>query len=231
MSCKMNSCAVFTQNNPVSQKLFRVLGETLESDPRSREDLTADETTWNYHATTGLLLTKTYSDEGQIAYTYDAQNRLASTTWTREVSEGVRLKATRPLAIQKDGTWFTYGYDLTKNVYEVFGPAGYIRTLRVEGAVLIASDAFPRLSFSGNAFIFSRNLFIKNDERKEIFLQPDERHHQPVQTPRLYLPVVRYLRRLQRIFRLRTSRRRVEKQYQAGVVERYGAPPRRHCRA
>ena len=36
--------------------------------------------------------------------------------------------ATRPLAIQKDGTWFTYGYDITKNVCEVFGPAGYIRT-------------------------------------------------------------------------------------------------------
>ena len=36
--------------------------------------------------------------------------------------------ATRPLAIQKDGTWFTYGYDLMKNICEVFGPAGYIRT-------------------------------------------------------------------------------------------------------
>ena len=36
--------------------------------------------------------------------------------------------ATRPLTIQKDGTWFTYGYDLTKNICEVFGPAGYIRT-------------------------------------------------------------------------------------------------------
>ena len=36
--------------------------------------------------------------------------------------------ATRPLAIQKDGTWYTYGWDLTKNVCEVFGPAGYIRT-------------------------------------------------------------------------------------------------------
>ena len=36
--------------------------------------------------------------------------------------------ATRPLAIQKDGSWFTYGYDITKNVCEVFGPAGYIRT-------------------------------------------------------------------------------------------------------
>ena len=36
--------------------------------------------------------------------------------------------ATRPLAIQKDGTWYTYGLDLTKNVCEVFGSAGYIST-------------------------------------------------------------------------------------------------------
>ena len=36
--------------------------------------------------------------------------------------------ATRPLAIQKDGTWFTYGYDITKNICEVFGQHGYIRT-------------------------------------------------------------------------------------------------------
>ncbi|MGN0834758.1 MAG: RHS repeat domain-containing protein [Candidatus Spyradosoma sp.] len=36
--------------------------------------------------------------------------------------------ATRPLAIQKDGSWFTYGHDITKNVWEVFGPSGYVRT-------------------------------------------------------------------------------------------------------
>ena len=36
--------------------------------------------------------------------------------------------ATRPLALRKDGTWFAYGWDLTKNICEVFGPAGYIRT-------------------------------------------------------------------------------------------------------
>ncbi len=34
--------------------------------------------------------------------------------------------ATRPLAIQKNGTWYTYGLDLTKNVCEVFGSTGYI---------------------------------------------------------------------------------------------------------
>ena len=37
-------------------------------------------------------------------------------------------QATRPLAIQKDGTWFTYGWDLTKNICEVYGSAGYLRT-------------------------------------------------------------------------------------------------------
>ena len=36
--------------------------------------------------------------------------------------------ATRPLAIRKDGTWYAYGWDLTKNICEVFGPSGYIRT-------------------------------------------------------------------------------------------------------
>ena len=36
--------------------------------------------------------------------------------------------ATRPLAIQKDGTWYTYGWDLTKNICEVYGQYGYIRT-------------------------------------------------------------------------------------------------------
>ncbi len=36
--------------------------------------------------------------------------------------------ATRPLAIQKDATWYTYGWDLTKDICEMFGSSGYIRT-------------------------------------------------------------------------------------------------------
>ena len=36
--------------------------------------------------------------------------------------------ATRPLAIQKDGTWYTYGWDLTKNIWEAYTTTGYIRT-------------------------------------------------------------------------------------------------------
>ncbi|MBQ3551920.1 MAG: RHS repeat-associated core domain-containing protein, partial [Clostridia bacterium] len=36
--------------------------------------------------------------------------------------------ATRPLAIRKDGTWYAYGWDLTKNICEIFGQHGYLRT-------------------------------------------------------------------------------------------------------
>ena len=35
----------------------------------------------------------------------------------------------RPLAIRKDGTWYAYGWDLTGNVTEIFGKAGYLRTV------------------------------------------------------------------------------------------------------
>ncbi|MBE6434838.1 MAG: hypothetical protein E7030_01365 [Akkermansiaceae bacterium] len=49
------------------------------------------------------------------------------TEYTRDAEEHVTI-ATRPLAIQKDGTWYTYGLDLTKNVCEVFGSSGYIGT-------------------------------------------------------------------------------------------------------
>ena len=68
----------------------------------------------------------------------------------------ITTTATRPLAIQKDGSWFSaparlakqgfrsqvcsrlggwllkphpaYGWDLTKNICELYGPSGYIRT-------------------------------------------------------------------------------------------------------
>ena len=52
---------------------------------------------------------------------YNAQNR--PVRFTRENADG-----TCPLAIQKDGTWYCYDWDLTKDIGEVFGQAGYIRT-------------------------------------------------------------------------------------------------------
>ena len=59
--------------------------------------------------------------------------------------------ATRPLAIQKDGTWYTYGFDLTKNVMEVFGSDGYIKTAYTYtpyGAVSAGGDVTQLIQWS-----------------------------------------------------------------------------------
>ncbi len=59
---------------------------------------------------------------------------------------------TRPLAIRKDGTWFAYGWDLTTNICEVFGPAGYIRTAYTYspyGEVSVSGDVTQPIQWSG----------------------------------------------------------------------------------
>ena len=63
--------------------------------------------------------------------------------------------ATRPLAICKDGTWFAYGWDLTKNICEVFGPAGYIRTTYdycPYGKVSISGDVEQPIQWSSEYY-------------------------------------------------------------------------------
>ena len=50
-----------------------------------------------------------------------------ATTFTRSYHTTQNI-ATRPLALQKDGTWYTYGWDLTKNICEVYSSSGYIRS-------------------------------------------------------------------------------------------------------
>ncbi len=67
-----------------------------------------------------------YRDYLQIAaidLTRPTLNAMWLITW-----DPIQPIATRPLTIPKDGTWYTYGLDLTKNVCEVFGSAGYIAT-------------------------------------------------------------------------------------------------------
>lgn len=59
-----------------------------------------------------------YRDYLQIAcidLTRTAHPALWFITW-----DPIRAVTTRPLAIQKDATWYTYGWDLTKNTCEVF---------------------------------------------------------------------------------------------------------------
>ena len=51
--------------------------------------------------------------------------------------------ATRPLAIQVNGTWYTYGWDIVKNICELFSSIGYIGasyTYTPYGNVTIAGD-------------------------------------------------------------------------------------------
>ena len=59
--------------------------------------------------------------------------------------------ATRPLAIQKDGTWYTYGWDLTKNICELYGQHGYIRsnyTYTPYGEVTAGGDVTQPIQWS-----------------------------------------------------------------------------------
>ena len=61
--------------------------------------------------------------------------------------------ATRPLAIPKDSTWYTYGWDLTKNICEVYGQHGYIYYQK-EG-----ETSFYRAALTLEREIKNRNTF------------------------------------------------------------------------
>ena len=59
---------------------------------------------------------------------------------------------TRPLAIQKDGTWYTYGWDLTKNICELYRNNGYIATSYTYspyGEVTTSGDVTQPIQWSG----------------------------------------------------------------------------------
>ena len=66
-------------------------------------------------------------------------------------SDNAGVTTTRPLAIQKDGTWCTYGWDLTKNICELYGQHGYIRTnytYTPYGAVTASGDVTQSIQWS-----------------------------------------------------------------------------------
>ena len=73
--------------------------------------------------------------------------------------------ATRPLAIQKDGSWFTYGHDITKNEWEVFGPSGYVRTsydYAPFGAVTASGDVTQPFQWSSEFYDSELGLVYYN---------------------------------------------------------------------
>ena len=78
--------------------------------------------------------------------TRTAQTALWLLTW-----DPTQTTATRPLAIQINGTWFTYGWDLTKNICEVYGQHGYIRTAYTYtpyGSVTMSGDLIQSIQWS-----------------------------------------------------------------------------------
>ncbi|MDO4411366.1 MAG: hypothetical protein Q4C05_08835 [Akkermansia sp.] len=71
--------------------------------------------------------------------------------------EPTQSVATRLLTIQKNGTWYCYGWDLTKNICEVFGQNGYIRSLSPS-----AKQIAQRLVLGQSLYRKSITLCIRN---------------------------------------------------------------------
>ena len=73
--------------------------------------------------------------------------------------------ATRPLAIQKDGTWYTYGMDYSKNACEIFYSNGYIATNYVYspfGEVTASGSIFQPIQWSSEVYDHELGLVYYN---------------------------------------------------------------------
>ncbi len=73
--------------------------------------------------------------------------------------------ATRPLAIQKDATWYAYGWDLTKNICEAFGSDGYIKTVysyTPYGAVTASGTVTQPIQWSSEFYDDEQGLVYYN---------------------------------------------------------------------
>ena len=85
--------------------------------------------------------------------------------------------ATCPPAIQMDGTWYAYGWDLTKNICEIFGQHGHLRTnytYTPYGEGLEVGDVFQPFRWSSEYSDIEPvvlDCFVrKNNEAKEYCL-------------------------------------------------------------
>jgi len=73
--------------------------------------------------------------------------------------------ATRPLAIQKEGTWHTYGWDLTKNICELFNADGTLATTYTYapyGEVATNGDIEQPIQWSSEFYDEDLNLIYYN---------------------------------------------------------------------
>ena len=85
-----------------SEHTKRVQYSTVPTSAITAKAVTVDGSALSREDTAGVVTTFTRSHHPSLWYiTWDPTQNIA----------------TRPLALQKDGTWYTYGWDLTKNNY------------------------------------------------------------------------------------------------------------------
>ena len=94
--------------------------------------------------------------------------------------------ATRPLAIRENGVWYTYGWDLTKNICELYGQEGFIRTIYTYspyGQVTVEGDINQPIQWSSEYHDTETGLvyynyryysslmgrWVRRDDKKEGF--------------------------------------------------------------
>ena len=109
----------------VLKLLISALSDTLESKNLTIDERNLTSTQWvEYNNGTKRTLYNSLpmSDITAEAVSVDAL------VLSQTDNAGVITTSPSPLAIQKDGTWHTYGWDLTKNICELYGSNGYIRT-------------------------------------------------------------------------------------------------------
>ena len=73
--------------------------------------------------------------------------------------------ATRPLAIRENGVWYTYGWDLTKNICELYGQEGFIRTIYTYspyGQVTAEGDVTQPIQWSSEVYDAETGLVYYN---------------------------------------------------------------------
>ena len=73
--------------------------------------------------------------------------------------------ATRPLAIRENGVWYTYGWDLTKNICELYGQEGFIRTIYTYspyGQVTAEGDVTQPIQWSSEMYDAELGLVYYN---------------------------------------------------------------------
>ncbi len=115
----------------------------------------------------GRRITKKVTTNGSVTlnqrYIYRGYLQIAALDLTRTALSSLHLitwnpaeqTATRPLALQISGTWFTYGHDLSKNVTELFTTAGGVETCYTYspfGAVTEDGDTTSPTQWSSEAY-------------------------------------------------------------------------------